>query len=672
MSGGGTGGISSSYASSAAGSARSNLLKTTKLNLSARCFEPRSHLHHVISSSSDRHPEGAGSAVGGPASSGSVSGINGSGSQINSGYSATHSGVGGVSGGSMPDSNNNCSSSGGEDSSASKQPVMEISCEICRVTVNSSQQLKSHISGHKHKLRCYKKGLAAGSLTLTTDDESRTSQMAGSGGGGRGHHHHQRPDRHGRVGPGAAGPIASSGGGGSNGDGSASGSSNDAPSTGPSECCDPLSHTTTSSTCPSGNTSSSNTSNANGSSRNYCRSYHFSSNRGGSGGVNGVSKSNGISSGLLGPLPNQPLPLSAIAAWHITQENSDNPAANDAEQNGVGEEDESRSIGDGLLPLPKGLKPLINYRIPNPHQLFNRCSAMSQEPANPTNQGQGLQGGPAVQQRDRTKSGRKSSKSNHRASNTALQRRDSTTESDDNHAIEMSKGITKTGVRLERQKSVIAMGEEASSSNTSAMARSKAGAELRYYAAQPTIPSTGVAAASSLSTAHLNAVVKPMNTTSSSKQQASSNKSFACELCNVCLNSKAQLKQHLNSPRHNINYADSMAKAKADSAPGSALGGHHGSMHAGGSIGENLNSYSIPMLNMFLQTLQPPAQNCREAITCGTKSAKKISSSHRHRSGSAAAGGRGGSTESATGKKRPSFSSATGTAEPDEAMTAER
>ena len=66
--------------------------------------------------------------------------------------------------------------------------------------------------------------------------------------------------------------------------------------------------------------------------RNYCRSYHFSSNRAGSGGVNGVSKSNGISSGLLGPLPNQPLPLSAIAAWHITQENSDNPAANDAEQ----------------------------------------------------------------------------------------------------------------------------------------------------------------------------------------------------------------------------------------------------------------------------------------------------------------------------------------------------
>ena len=55
-------------------------------------------------------------------------------------------------------------------------------------------------------------------------------------------------------------------------------------------------------------------------------------------------------------------------------------------QNGVGEEDEARSIGDGLLPLPKGLKPLINYRIPNPHQLFNRCSAMSQEPANPTNQ----------------------------------------------------------------------------------------------------------------------------------------------------------------------------------------------------------------------------------------------------------------------------------------------
>ena len=75
-------------------------------------------------------------------------------------------------------------------------------------TLPLSQQLKSHISGHKHKLRCYKKGLAAGSLTLTTDDESRTSQMAGGGGGGRGHLH-QRPDRHGRVGPGATGPIAS-------------------------------------------------------------------------------------------------------------------------------------------------------------------------------------------------------------------------------------------------------------------------------------------------------------------------------------------------------------------------------------------------------------------------------------------------------------------------------
>ena len=85
--------------------------------------------------------------------------------------------------------------------------------------------------------------------------------------------------------------------------------------------------------------------------------------------------------------------------------------------------------------------------------------------------------------------------------------------------------------------------------------------------------------------------------------------------------------QHLNSPRHNINYADSMAKAKADSAPGSALGGHHGSMHAGGSIGENLNSYSIPMLNMFLQTLQPPAQNCR-CVKIANKQGKKVFKSY--------------------------------------------
>ena len=50
--------------------------------------------------------------------------------------------------------------------------------------------------------------------------------------------------------------------------------------------------------------------------------------------------------------------------------------------------------------------------------------------------------------------------------------------------------------------------------------------------------------------------------------------------------------QHLNSPRHNINYADNMTKSNETSGGCMAADAHQ------------INN--IPMLNMFLQTLQPP------------------------------------------------------------------
>ena len=49
--------------------------------------------------------------------------------------------------------------------------------------------------------------------------------------------------------------------------------------------------------------------------------------------------------------------------------------------------------------------------------------------------------------------------------------------------------------------------------------------------------------------------------------------------------------QHLNSPRHNINYADNMTKSN----------------DGGGMTADAHQINNIPMLNMFLQTLQPPA-----------------------------------------------------------------
>ena len=40
-----------------------------------------------------------------------------------------------------------------------KEECGEIQCEVCRVSVNSSHQLQAHLAGHKHKVRCYKRGL---------------------------------------------------------------------------------------------------------------------------------------------------------------------------------------------------------------------------------------------------------------------------------------------------------------------------------------------------------------------------------------------------------------------------------------------------------------------------------------------------------------------------------
>ena len=48
-----------------------------------------------------------------------------------------------------------------------KQDQGEICCEVCRVSVNSSHQLQAHLAGHKHKVRCYKRGLDPNALAFT-------------------------------------------------------------------------------------------------------------------------------------------------------------------------------------------------------------------------------------------------------------------------------------------------------------------------------------------------------------------------------------------------------------------------------------------------------------------------------------------------------------------------
>ncbi|CAB4067918.1 unnamed protein product [Lepeophtheirus salmonis] len=40
-----------------------------------------------------------------------------------------------------------------------RQNDEEISCEVCKVSVNSSHQLQAHLAGQKHKVRCYRRGL---------------------------------------------------------------------------------------------------------------------------------------------------------------------------------------------------------------------------------------------------------------------------------------------------------------------------------------------------------------------------------------------------------------------------------------------------------------------------------------------------------------------------------
>jgi len=43
----------------------------------------------------------------------------------------------------------------------------DIRCEVCEVSVNSSHQLQAHMTGHKHKLRCARQGVAPNKTILT-------------------------------------------------------------------------------------------------------------------------------------------------------------------------------------------------------------------------------------------------------------------------------------------------------------------------------------------------------------------------------------------------------------------------------------------------------------------------------------------------------------------------
>ena len=58
-----------------------------------------------------------------------------------------------------------------------KQECGEIQCEVCRVSVNSSHQLQAHLAGHKHKVRCYKRGLdpCAAMITPTSTTPPSTA-----------------------------------------------------------------------------------------------------------------------------------------------------------------------------------------------------------------------------------------------------------------------------------------------------------------------------------------------------------------------------------------------------------------------------------------------------------------------------------------------------------------
>merc|ERR1719245_2817475 len=43
----------------------------------------------------------------------------------------------------------------------------DIRCEVCEVSVNSSHQLQAHMTGHKHKMRCARQGVAPNKTILT-------------------------------------------------------------------------------------------------------------------------------------------------------------------------------------------------------------------------------------------------------------------------------------------------------------------------------------------------------------------------------------------------------------------------------------------------------------------------------------------------------------------------
>jgi hypothetical protein len=51
----------------------------------------------------------------------------------------------------------------------------DIQCEVCRVTVNSSHQLQAHLAGHKHKVRCYKRGLDPCAAMMCTSTPPSTA-----------------------------------------------------------------------------------------------------------------------------------------------------------------------------------------------------------------------------------------------------------------------------------------------------------------------------------------------------------------------------------------------------------------------------------------------------------------------------------------------------------------
>merc|ERR1712083_252002 len=60
----------------------------------------------------------------------------------------------------------------------------------------------------------------------------------------------------------------------------------------------------------------------------------------------------------------------------------------------------------------------------------------------------------------------------------------------------------------------------------------------------------------------------------------------SCDICNITVNSATQLAQHMNSPKHHVKAAEESQKKSSESK----------------------KLKEIPMLNMFLKTLQPPPQ----------------------------------------------------------------